>query len=189
MPNPDDFCIVPFHEGAEIDGFDCGNKDLNDFLTTQEVTEYRAQWYGYTYLVHRASDWALVGYYTTANDGLEIPDDWVKKRMNPTLGLTKVPAVLLGRIAVATDFQRNGHGSMILKHIMTVELESPRPPRVMRLTAYQESLEWYLRRGFDFISDKEKRKAGQAGARPRLYFDLRALPGSPGVRIPKQPSP
>lgn len=186
MVDPSDYCVVPFHEGVDVDGFDCGNDDLNEFLASDEVSKYQKEWYGYTYLVHRVSDWALVGYYTTAGDSLEIPDDWVKKSMRQTLGLTRIPAVLLGRLAVNLPFQGTGIGSVMLKHIVTEEMASSRPPRVMRLTCYQDSLEWYRRRGFDFISAKEAAKAGKKGAKPRLYLDLKGLPGSPDVYIPKQ---
>lgn len=181
-----DFCVVPFHEGADVDGFDCGNQELNEFLTTEEVVHYQEEWYGFTYLVYRASDWALVGYYTTASDALEIPDDWIRKSMSQTLGLRKIPALLLGRLAVATPFKGLGIGSLILKHIVTEELAAPRPARVLRLTSYPESYKWYRNRGFDFISTKEAAKAGNPGAKPRLYLDLKALPGSPNVHIPKQ---
>jgi GNAT superfamily N-acetyltransferase len=180
---PEDYLVVPFREGDDVRGFDCGNRELDEFLATDEVARYRDEWYGYTFLVRRAKDWALAGYYTVAQDSLEIPDDWIHKRMSPTLGLRRIPAVLLGRLAVHRPFQGSGVGSLILKHIVTEELESPRPARVIRLTCYPESLDWYLRRGFDFISEKEQRKAGQPGAKPRLYFDLKALPASPNVRI------
>lgn len=184
MPNAEDFCVRPFVEGSDVAGFDCGNKDLNEFLTTDEVLQYQDEWYGYTYLVCRVSDWELVGYYTIAADSIEIPDDWVKKSMKKHLGVKKIPAVLLGRFATHNNFKKRGIGSLLLKHIITEELETPRPARIMRLTAYQETVQWYLDRGFDFISEKEHEKADKPGSKPRLYIDLKELP-NPNVRIPK----
>jgi GNAT superfamily N-acetyltransferase len=179
-----------FREGLDLQDFDCGNPELNDFLTTDEVVQYQNEWCGFTYLARRASDWTLVGYYTVASDAIEIPDDWIRKRMSNTLAIRRWPALLRGRIATDKKFQGSGVGSLMLKHIVHEALRSPQPPRFVRLTAYQESLNWYLRRGFDFISDKESKKAETPGSKPRLYLDLLQLgPGDASCLIPYAQTP
>lgn len=182
--NPEDYCVVPFHEGDDVADFDCGNEDLNEFLTTEEVVNYKREWAGHTFLVRKSSDWDLVGYYTVAPDGLEIPDDWVKKSMVNHLGIKRIGALLLGRLAVALPHQGTGVGSMMLKHIFTAELDTGRPARVVRLTCYPDRLAWYRSRGFSFISEKEQEKAVKGAEKIRLFFDLQAIP-NPNVRIPK----
>ena len=180
----DDFCVIPFHEGDDVADFDCGNPDLNEFLQTDEVVNYQETWAGHTFLVRKADDWDLVGYYTVAPDGLEIPDDWIKKSMVAHLGIKRIGALLLGRLAVSLPYQGTGVGSLILKHIFTAEMDTGRPARVVRLTCYPDRMNWYRKRGFDFISDKEREKASKRADKIRLFFDLQSLPGNPEVRIP-----
>ena len=53
------------------------------------------------------------------------------------------------------------------------------------VTCYPDRMNWYRRRGFDFISDKEREKAAKGAAKVRLFFDLQSLPANPEVRIPQ----
>ncbi|MHB8632545.1 MAG: GNAT family N-acetyltransferase [Thermoplasmatota archaeon] len=172
----DDFCIVPFHEGYAVETFDCGNDDLNDFLTTKEVAEYQADLLGKTYFVYRRDPWELVAYYTIASDRLEIPKDWVKRSMVNLRDVKIFPALLLGRLAVQTPLKGTGIGSIVLKHIFTEALDSNQAIRFVRLVAYHESLQFYRKRGFEFASDKDEEKADNTDAKPRLFFDLKKLP-------------
>ena len=172
----DDFCIVPFHEGYEVESFDCGNDDLNEFLTTQEVAKYQEDLLGKTYLVYRRDPWELVAYYTIASDRLEIPKDWVKKSMTRSRDVKIYPALLLGRLAVQLSLKGTGIGSIVLKYIFTQALDSNQAIRFIRLVAYHDSLPFYRNRGFEFVSDQDEAKASDPAAKPRLFFDLKELP-------------
>lgn len=55
-------------ESSKIRGFDCGKKELNDFLCTNEVKNYEKENCGRTTLVFY--DGTLVAYYTLNNDGI-----------------------------------------------------------------------------------------------------------------------
>ena len=52
--------VERFRENADVRAFDCGNKELNDFLTTREVANYEREKLGKTYLVYWQSTGQLI---------------------------------------------------------------------------------------------------------------------------------
>ena len=172
----DDFAIIPFHEGYEVEAFDCDDEDLSEFLTSEQVANYQRDMLGKTYLVYRRDPWELVAYYTVASDRLDIPKDWIKKSMVHSRDAKIFPAVLLGRFAVQQSLHGTGIGSILLKHVFTEAMDSNQAVRFVRLVAHHKSIRFYKKRGFAFVSDKDEEKAEDPKAKPRMFFDLAKLP-------------
>lgn len=87
-------------ENADVKNFTCGDKDLDDFLTTDEVEFYERENLGTTFLVYYEHE--LVAYFTISMDSLRreyvkrmTKRDFVKK-------VEEIPAMKIGRLAVAT---------------------------------------------------------------------------------------
>ena len=94
-------------------GFDCGESTLNQFLQT-----YARQFYernlGVTWVAVFPEDpKRIVGYYTLSMHAV-LPCELE----NPHLRLPRIPVVLLGRLAIDRQFQRQGYGERLLMHAL-----------------------------------------------------------------------
>jgi hypothetical protein len=68
----DELRVERFRENADVRAFDCGNKDLNEFLTTDQVANYESYLLGRTYLVYWQTRSQLVSYFVISNDSLRL---------------------------------------------------------------------------------------------------------------------
>lgn len=100
----------PLHEGHPLEGFDCGQPALNDWLTRyarQAQTSGSAR----TFVVTR--DRTLAGYYSLTLgqvDALDAPE-----RIGRGLGRHPIPVVVLARMAVAVPHRGQGIGRGLLQ--------------------------------------------------------------------------
>jgi GNAT superfamily N-acetyltransferase len=97
------------------ESFDCGSPELNSYLrqiAAQHVRKSLAR----VYVAHEASrPERIVGFY--ALNGCEIQSDELPESLRKKFP-RRVPAVRLGRLAVAREFQRQGVGELLLFHAM-----------------------------------------------------------------------
>ncbi|MDR0339719.1 MAG: GNAT family N-acetyltransferase [Desulfovibrio sp.] len=101
-------------DGAEHDrsGFSCGDEALDRYLKTQAGQDMRR---GFANVIVAAAPYsaAISGFYTlsaASADLTELPE--AMRRKLPRYG--QVPAVLLGRLAVASVCQGRGLGALLL---------------------------------------------------------------------------
>jgi predicted GNAT family N-acyltransferase len=143
--------IERFRETASARTFDCGVKDLNDFLNTAEVENYEREKLGKTHLVYWQGEGSLVGYFTIASESLRTEYfHSIKSFSIPgEIRVDAVPGILIGRLATHIDYQGRGVGASMLRYIAGLALASPAAARCLFLEAYPESIEFYRR--YDFI--------------------------------------
>ena len=143
--------IERFRETAKVRDFDCGNKELNDFLNTEEVENYEREKLGKTHLVYWQAEGALVGYFTISSESLRTEYfHSVKGFSIPSeIRLNAVPGILIGRLATDRRYQGRGVGSNMLRYIAGLALASPAAARCLFLEAYPESIQFYKK--FDFV--------------------------------------
>ncbi|HLA82585.1 MAG TPA: GNAT family N-acetyltransferase [Thermoleophilia bacterium] len=164
-----------FVETRKVESFDCGNSDLNDFLCTEEVSEYEAEGLGRTYLVYYQGD--LVGYFTVTNDSLRVEYLKTVKSFSKFAekSLEALPALKIGRLAVAREHQRKGFGRLIIKYIagMAVQLGASTGIRLLVLQAKPESIDFYEKKcGFE-LTRETKRERGRRNR--TMFLDLYAI--------------
>jgi len=103
-------------------------------------------------------------------------DPEIKKRVSKKLTrkipnpkrLESFPAVKIGRLAVHTDYQKQGIGTQLIDFIKAFFITNNKTGcRFITADAYQESLKFYERNGFKFLTDKDKGKKARL-----MYFDL-----------------
>lgn len=169
----EDLRVERFRENLEVRTFDCGDKDLNDFLTTKEVAKYEREGLGKTHLVYWQPEGKLVGYFTISNESLRLEYlRSVKSFSIPgEIRVESVPGVKIGRLAVEQSFQRRGVGSLILKFIAGLALGAPAAARILFLEAYPESVQFYEK--FDFTRVVHHRFKHRRTI--LMYFDLKRL--------------
>ena len=171
--------FVPFTtESKAIRIFDCGNKDLNDFLCKDEVREYEKEYLGSTTLVYYNG--ALVAYYTLYNDTLRL--EYFKR--NPAFSklseyrIEGVPAFTIGRLAVDKQWQCKGVGRILMQRIVMFALDHSRQTgvRLILVQAKRDAFIFYEKLGFQFVFEtKNEMKRFKARGTRTMYFDLTSL--------------
>ncbi len=168
--------IERFLQTRLVEEFDCGNKSLNDFLNTEEVAKYEEEDLGKTYLVFYQG--ALVAYFTVSSDKLRVSYLQTVKSFSKfaEMKLYAIPAIKIGRLAVAGDFQSRGIGRTLIAYIagMALEIGGKMGIRLLILQAKPESISFYEKCGFHLT-----REVGhERGKRNRtMYLDLHDLEG------------
>lgn len=108
---------------TECHPFVCGDEDLNEFFQ-KDALDYTRYRMGKSYCFRMKDDeQTIVACFTVSNDSIRIYDLPSSRRnamwsiTNREKMLTRYPGVLVGRLAVASQFSGNGIGSEILDFI------------------------------------------------------------------------
>lgn len=166
--------IERFRENADVRSFDCGNRELNDFLTTEEVERYEQEKLGNTHLVYWQPEGQLAGYFTISSESIRIQYmHSVKSFSIPgEIRVTAIPGIKIGRLGVDNRFKGRDVGTHILRYIAGLALRNPAAARVLFLEAYPESIGFYGKFEFTVIEHQRLRNR-----RNRLMvFDLKSHP-------------
>jgi GNAT superfamily N-acetyltransferase len=162
--------------------FDCGDPDLNNFLI-DDAKDYYDQLMGVTYLVaHEEKE--IAAYYCLFTDKIvfdfsDKSDEkrkwWQKFNKKNKIHFKKhrknYPAVKVGRLAVASNFEGNGIGRFILDFIKFTLVENREIGcRFLTVDAYKNALGFYQKNGFDFLSTEDENEDTRL-----MYFDLTTI--------------
>lgn len=166
--------IEPFWETETVHAFDCGNKDLNDFLSTEEVRKYEQEQVGKTYLVFFRGE--LAAYFTVSQGGLRVEylKTWKSFSRMSEMKLEAIPALVIGRLAVDRRHQGKGIGRALIRYIsgMALETQGTMGVRLIILQAKPDSIEFYKKCGFQLTVEtaRERKRKNRT-----MFLDLRAL--------------
>ena len=179
-------------EKIDLDGFDCGNADLNEFFQ-QDALNYSKELLGKTYFfVLDVDKRTVVALFTVSNDSLKADDlpNSRKKRVNKDIPRYKqrksYPAVLIGRLAIDSRFSGSGIGTQLMDFIKAwfIDPLNKTGCRFVVVDAYNEenAISYYKKNDFDFLFSSEKQESEYVGKniseklRTRMmFFDLLTL--------------
>ena len=131
-------------EERVITGFDCGDKDLNEFFN-QDALLYKRQMLSETcFYRHKGSGLAVCAFSFSAS-GIKTADlpgsrrKKVKEYIPREKSLKSYPAMLIGRLGVATEFSGQGIGSQLMEAIRNFcFIQFPGCVRFLLVEAYNE---------------------------------------------------
>lgn len=128
--------------------FACGEPSLDDFLKTKARRQQRS--FGTTFIGSpAAAPLQIASFYTLANHSLDVtalPEALKRKSPYP-----KAPATLLGRLAVATDFQGQGLGEWTLMEALRRAYEATAGVASFAVVTdplHEKARDFYLKYGF-----------------------------------------
>ncbi len=152
----------------DVQAFDCGDHELNDYLKRHAWASQQQNSVGVTYVA--VDHGVVLGYYTLASGSI------LRDLLNPDMvtGLPRyrnLPVALLARLAVDLRVQTSGLGKSLLRDAFTVVLNLSRQIGLLYLIvdAYPTAVEWFRR--FGFITIGEKPAAGTQ----HMLIDLRTV--------------
>jgi GNAT superfamily N-acetyltransferase len=125
MGAPDElrYRLEPLAKHHDRDGFHCGADSLDQYLKTQASQDMRRKANAAFVLTPQDAPSRIAGYFTLRAYGLapgNIPD--AAKKHLPRYPM--VSATLMGRLAVATEFQGRGLGAILLAKALAKAYES-----------------------------------------------------------------
>ena len=139
--------IEKLSRNHSLEGFDCGQEDLNRFLIQFALQNQQAE-ASQTYVALSGSD--VAGYYTLVVG--EIAYDEAPERLRKGLARHPVPLMLLARLAIGLPWRGQGMGSGLLKDAMKRAIAAADIAGIRAFAVYakdEHAIAFYRR--FDFV--------------------------------------
>ena len=160
--------LFPLSKLEEIEGFTCGDSDLDEFFT-KDCFAYSKELLGKTYCFKMDDDpHDVVCAFTLANAGIRVSDlpNARKKKIESNIPHIKVlkdyPAVLVARLGVSSNFRTLHIGSDVLSYIKLWFLEpyNKTGSRFIIVDAYNNTstLAFYKQNGFKEVFSTEQQE-------------------------------
>ena len=167
--------------------FDCGDKDLNEFLLSDAIL-YSQQLLAVTYCLDRKDETIL--YFSLSNDKLaaiEVSKSFWRKIKNSfphDKHRKDYPAVKIGRFAVNSKYQHTAEhwGTEALNFIKQwMVTDNKTGCRFITVDAYKQAVPFYQRNNFFFMGKDEEERYNQEKDNPNsdstfsMYYELSRL--------------
>ena len=173
-----DYEIRKLGLGDIVSEFDCGDEDLNDFITN-DAPLYRMNLLATTYVLENKDSGKVVAYFSVANDRISIKDfpsntDFNRFRRHKFVNekrMKSYPAIKICRLGIDKSIQGQQIGTFLLDFVGTMFVTDNRSGcRFLTVDAYSQAIPFYLKNEFAFLS------SGDENQRTRLmYFDLKDI--------------
>lgn len=145
------------------DGFDCGEPSLNQFLKTY-ANQFSERGFGVTWVaVEHEAPRRIIGYYTLSMSAVT-PEEMATRRIR----LSRIPVVLLGRLAIDRQVQGRGLGTTLLMHALYVAVQLS-----TRIGAHAVVVDPLDARAADFYRQFDFQP--MSGAPGRWYLEMKHL--------------
>ena len=158
-------------------GFTCGDDDLDEFYRNDAIL-YQEHLLANTYIFYATPKNTVISFISLSNDTISSENESVsnnafkkiKKKFHDRKYFSSYPAIKIGRFAVATEYKGQGVGKSIIDFIFLFVLknkENSGACRFVTVDAYEKSIGFYKKCGFNALSNGTKR-----GTLP-MYYDLK----------------
>jgi GNAT superfamily N-acetyltransferase len=169
------FSLVRVSNNYSIKPFDCGDNDLNDFLLNNCVGQF-IHLLNVSYFLEDEVNNKTVGFYSLLNDKISLSESksksfWnkhVSKQIPYLKRRPSYPAMKIGRLGIDKGYQNKGLGTKILDYLKILFITNNRTGcRFITVDAYHKSLNFYLKNGFNYLTDKDEDEDTRL-----MYYDL-----------------
>lgn len=161
----------------DIKPFDCGDADLNGFLTDDAIA-FHNKHIGKTIIVENDEETEILAYFCLLNDKItkiEASNSaWkkIKKLFPHDKHFGSYPAVKIGRLAVSLKHRKEGLGSAILCVIKEALREENHLSdfRFLTVDAYLSAVSFYEKNDFKFLDAEDKNKHTRL-----MFYDMNEM--------------
>jgi GNAT superfamily N-acetyltransferase len=161
--------MVVLSEEHIMTGFDCGDEDLNDFFNHEAIL-YKQQMLSRTCFFRHKNDGKVVCAFSFSASSIKTTDlpssrrKKVKEHIPREKSLKSYPALLIGRLGVATEFNGQGIGSQLMYAIKIFCFDQfPDFVRFLLVDAYNKSevIGFYQKNKFTpvFSTEEQEKEA------------------------------
>ncbi len=148
--------IIPYHRNFVRDHFSCGKASLDNYILRNVTKDINSG--ACTCFVILDDRQRVIAFYTLSTDSIPLDDapEALKKKIN----YPHIPVILLGRLAVHTEYAGKGYGKIILADALKRSLQSAKEQigsaAVIVDPIDSEAERFYLKYGFTKIPDSGK---------------------------------
>lgn len=158
-----------------IEGFDCGDTDLNNFLV-EDAKNFLDKRIATSYIL--VDDKCIVAYFCLLNDKISRQDvtnsQWkkIKEGFPERKQFSSYPAIKIGRFAVSSSYKGRNIGSDLMNLLKGMLLENPSYSafRYITVDAYFSAIEFYKKNKFKTLSEKAVSEHTKL-----MFFDMMEL--------------
>ena len=145
--------IRPLREDDDTSSFHSGNDHLDRFFRRHAAKNQFSEYIGTTFVAVEAGE--ILGYATVAPASIGA-DDFPSTRARK-LPKYPLPALRLGRLAVARSAQKKGVGTLLLRYVFTLGLEMAGKLGCtgVLVDAKSEAVQYYEKFGFEHLASVE----------------------------------
>lgn len=180
-----EWTLKPICPSTPLKGYDCGNKDLNEFFKVDAVKNEK-ELLGKTYLLTRDGyeitkkdpPIALICFCNGSIHITTIPDFEKKEGVNY---YEYLPTTKIARLGVHIDFHGEHIGRLILTMTKFIFLTQNRTGcRILTVDAYKDDgvVTFYEKNGFKRIPESRKEKNAHTWT---MYYDLKRFQNPKGI--------
>jgi len=159
----ENLALSDISQSFDLIKFDCLRPDINDFLHS-DALNYQAQKLANTFVFHHPHQLEPIGFFSILTDGLNVKNvssqdrNWFNRRIPNTKRLNHYPAIKLGRIGVAKEYQGTGFAYDLMDFIKVFAIRGLNPAcRLLILDAIneQKQVNFYKRNQFTFLLESD----------------------------------
>lgn len=167
--------VIELINENDIKPFDCGDADLNGFLS-EDALAFHNKHIGKTFLLTDKEN--IVAYFSLLNDKItkiEASNSaWkkVKKLFPHNKHFSSYPAIKIGRLAVSLQYRDAGIGSKLMSYIKKILIKENNLSdfRFLTVDAYLSAVPFYEKNDFKFLDAEDKNKHTRL-----MFFDMNEL--------------
>ena len=168
--------LVRMNADTSVEGFDCGDEDLNSFLV-EDAKGFLDKRIANSFILE--DDGEVVAYFCLLNDKISKQEvsnsQWkkIKDKFPDGKRFSSYPAIKIGRFAVSYSHRGEQIGTKLMNLIknMLIADSNYSAFRFITVDAYLNAVQFYEKNGFAKLTQKEE------NAHTRLmFFDMLELP-------------
>lgn len=173
------FEVRRLEAGKAVASFNCGDEDLNDFIS-HEASLYNEAFLAVTYVLENKQTKETVAFFSLANDKVSLSDfesstefnRFRKKRFVNEKRLKSYPAVKICRLGVSETAKGMSFGTRIINLVKSMYLANNRAGcRFVTVDAYRNAVPFYEKNDFCLLLSCMP----EYNATVPMYFDLKDL--------------
>jgi len=160
---------------TDLQSFDCGDDDLNDFLVNNAYQSMIRRM-SLTYVLKE--EYKVVAYFSLLFDKISKEDtrnttSFVEFKSNKGLidegkDFKSYPSLKIGRLGVDKNSQKNQYGHLILDYVKSLALNQQLAGcRFITVDAYRTAFAFYEKNGFEYLTQKDVNDHTRL-----MYYDL-----------------
>ena len=164
-------------ESSLLGSFNSSKKDLNEFLLNESITYQNSRIGNTTCVFHQDCPDRIIGYFTLSNTGIKVtPSEFFELGINTSTKLQVIPAVLIGRFALNSEYADCGNGKNILNLTISSIVQDFKVSAT-RLVVVDSGIDvegFYSKCGFIKSYEAEKKAKNHSSNTIKMYRDILA---------------
>lgn len=167
--------LVKLNCDSDLSGFDCGDKDLNNFLV-EDAKGFLDKRIATSYILE--DEGSIVAYFCLLNDKISRQDvtnsQWrkIKEEYPESKRFGSYPAIKIGRFAVSLNYKGRNIGTDLMNILKAMLNENPNYSafRYLTVDAYLSAIEFYKKNDFKELTEKVQNDHTRL-----MFFDMMEL--------------